>query len=135
VKKLLRIVNDTNVWLSALYFSGKPAQIVNLIEQKQIVSVTSGFILDETLMTLTTKFDTPSVTANGTVAYIASISEMVEIKGRDFNLRDPKDNSVLETAVIGKCDYLVTGDRDLLSLKKYQNLQIVNPNNFLLNYK
>ena len=135
MKKLLRIVNDTNVWLSALYFSGKPAQIVNLIEQKQIVSVTSGFILDETLMTLTTKFDTPSVTANGTVAYIASISEMVEIKGRDFNLRDPKDNSVLETAVIGKCDYLVTGDRDLLSLKKYQNLQIVNPNNFLLNYK
>ncbi len=37
--KLSRVVSDTNVWLSALYFFGKPAQIIHLIEEKKIISV------------------------------------------------------------------------------------------------
>ena len=45
--KTSRIVNDTNVWLSALYFLGKPAQIVYLIEEKNLISITSNAILDE----------------------------------------------------------------------------------------
>lgn len=72
VSKLPRITNDTNVWLSALYFSGKPAKIVNL--------------------------------------------------------------KVLETAVVGKCQWLITGDKDLLTLKNYDNINIVTPAQFLSQY-
>lgn len=42
-----RVVNDTVIWLSALYFSGKTTKIVHLIENKNLVSVTSDFILQE----------------------------------------------------------------------------------------
>lgn len=130
-----RITNDTNVWLSALYFRGKPAQIVNLIEEREIVSVTSSFILEELRKKMVVDFETPSYAANGTLAYIASLSELVSLKGEDFRLRDPADNKILETAVVGKCDWLVTGDKDLLSVEKYSNVYIVKPEQFLERYK
>ena len=128
-----RVVNDTVIWLSALYFSGKVVKIVDLIEDERIVSVTSVFILQEIKETLV-EFGTPSYAANGTIAYIASISEMVFLKGKDFGLRDPADNQVLETAVVGKCDYLVTRDKDLLSVGNYNQVQIVTPHQFLAKF-
>jgi len=122
VQKPPRIVNDTNVWLSALYFSGKPAQIVHLIEENNLISVTSHAILNELREKMIINFQTPAFAANGTVFYIQSISELIPLQGIDFGLRDTADNMVLETAVVGKCSFLITGDKDLLILKKYKNL-------------
>lgn len=126
-----RVVNDTNVWLSALYFSGKPAKIVNLVENKKIVSFTSNFILDELKEKMVIDFKTPIFAANATISYISSMSETVSLRGVDFGLRDSADNQVLETAIIGKCNFLVTGDKDLLSVGKHDQIQIVTPNEFL----
>ena len=134
MQKLPRIVNDTNVWLSALYFSGKPAQIVHIIEEKNLISVTSHAILNELREKMILNFQTPVFAANGTVSYIQSISELVSLRGRDFGLRDRADNMVLETAIVGKCSFLITGDNDLLILKKYKNLQVVTPSQFLNRY-
>ena len=76
-------------------------------------------------------FHTPQFAANGTIAYIQSLSETVPLKGKDFGLRDEADNSVLETAVVGKCQWLITGDKDLLTLKEYNDVKIVGPGEFL----
>lgn len=135
MSKLSRIVNDTNVWLSALYFSGKPAQIVKLIEDKKAISVISDFILNEIKEKMLDNFQTPLFAANTTISYIRSMSEVVSLKGRDFGLRDPDDNKILETAVDGKCNWLITGDKDLLILKRYNQIPIVKPDQFLVNYK
>lgn len=129
-----KIVNDTNVWLSALYFSGKPAQIVKLIEEKQAISITSNFILNELKEKMIVDFHTPTFAANATISYINSISKIVKLTGADFSLRDSADNQVLETAVVGGCNFLITGDKDLLTLKKYQQIQIVTPAQFLNKY-
>lgn len=134
MQKALRIVNDTNVWLSALYFSGKPAQIVHLIEEKNLISVVSQPILNELKEKMTIDFQTPAYAANGTISYIKSLSEFVSIQGKDFGLRDKTDNVILETAVIGVCNFLITGDKDLLVLNKYNNLAILNPSQFLNQY-
>lgn len=134
MRKPQRIVNDTNVWLSALYFSGNEAKIVGLIEEKQITSVTSKFILDELKEKMIVKFQTPVFAANATIAYVSSLSELVTIEGKTFGLRDFDDNQVLETAVNGKCNWLITGDKDLLEFKKYMNIQIVNAGKFLDEY-
>lgn len=128
-----RITNDTVIWLSALYFSGKTAKIISLIENKNLVSVTSNFILQEVKGKLV-EFGTPAHVANATVSYISSISEMVSTTGQDFNLRDPADNQILETAIVGKCDYLITRDKDLLVLNKYDQVKIVTPAQFLANW-
>lgn len=126
-----RVVNDTNIWLSALYFSGKPAQIVSLVEDKKIISITSSFLLKELKEKMISTFNTPSFLVNVTVSYIRRISEVVSVKGIDFGLRDPADNKVLETAVMGKCGWIITGDKDLLILKKYKNIKVVTPSQFL----
>ncbi len=76
-------------------------------------------------------FKTPIFAANATISYISFISQAVSLKGINFDLRDITDNQVLETAVNGKCDYLITGDKDLLSIEKYSNIKIVTPNQFL----
>lgn len=44
---------------------------------------------------------------------------------------DPDDNRVLEAAVQGKCKYIVTGDRELLKLGTFQNMQILTPDEFI----
>lgn len=59
------------------------------------------------------------------------MSEIVPLEGKDFGLRDPADDQVLETAVVGKCDFLITGDKDLLSLEKYSQIKIVTPAQFM----
>ncbi len=128
-----RAVIDTNVWLSALYFSGKPAQIVNLVEEKKLTSITSQFILNELKDKMVNTFDTPTFYASGTVAYIQSMSQLVPLKGINFGLRDSADNKVLETAVVGECNWIITGDKDLLSVKKHNQIKIVTPNQFLKN--
>lgn len=125
-----RVVNDTVIWLSALYFAGATVKIVKLIEDKSIISITSDFILQEIKEKLI-EFGTPTHAANATISYISSISEIVSLKGKDFGLRDPADNQVLETAVIGSCNYLITRDKDLLSIGKYDQVQIVTPYQFL----
>lgn len=135
MQKPPRIVNDTNVWLSALYFSGKPAQIVRQIEDRNLISVSSQEILDELREKMVIDFQTPAFAANGTTSYIQSISELVPLKGKDYGLRDTADNMVLETAVVGKCSFLITGDKDLLTIKKYKNLQVVTPSQFLNQYR
>lgn len=45
--------------------------------------------------------------------------------------RDPKDNKILETALEGNAQYIVTGDPDLLVLKQFQGIRIVEPREFL----
>lgn len=58
-------------------------------------------------------------------AEIISIGKFPQIS------RDPKDDKFLATARMGKCDYLVTEDEDLLVLKKYKGIKIVNTTAFL----
>ena len=130
VASVPRVVNDTVIWLSALYFAGETVKIIKLIEDKSIVSVTSDFILQEVKEKLM-EFGTPDYAANGTITYISSISETVSLKNQDFGLRDPADNQILETAVVGNCNFLITRDKDLLSIGRYDQVQIVTPYQFL----
>jgi len=49
--------------------------------------------------------------------------------------RDPRDNLVLECALAGKADFIVTGDEDLLVLKKFKSISIITPKNFIKHLK
>ena len=50
-------------------------------------------------------------------------------------VEDSEDNKILESAVEAEAEYLVTSDNDLLTLKKYENVEIVNPSEFWVKYK
>ncbi|MGI0480998.1 putative toxin-antitoxin system toxin component, PIN family [Geminocystis sp. CENA526] len=62
-----------------------------------------------------------------TVTIITNISETIT------DCRDPKDNKYLELAFIGKAKYLITGDNDLLVLNPFRGIEIIKPEEFLVN--
>jgi len=47
--------------------------------------------------------------------------------------RDPDDDNILAAAISGKCDCIITGDKDLLVLKQHEGINIFNPRDFLMN--
>ena len=47
--------------------------------------------------------------------------------------RDTDDNKILKCALEGNADFIITGDKDLLVLKEYKNIKIINPKGYLDN--
>ena len=129
-----RVVFDTNVLISAaLLPRGTPRAALDAVR------TASGVLLfsDETFQELRTrilrrKFDR-YVSRSGRLLFLAQIeavSEWVSIVGVKLGCRDPADDKLLETALMGQAGRLVTGDRDLLSMSPFQGIPIVRPADF-----
>lgn len=125
---MLRIVLDSNVYISALLFSGLPRKILNLAFNNRIKLVISKDIISETARVLRNKFKWPEHNINKFVRRLSSISEVV-IPDIKINIIEEKDsdNRILECAVSGNAHLIVSGDRHLLKLKSYKNIPIKNP--------
>ena len=123
----MRIFLDANILISGIIFKGKEHEL--LIKNKNIFFITSEDVLEETRAVIIEKFPESSEL----VEIFLSILNPTVIKRKDyaskFNeysmVRDKNDRHILAAAMIGKVDYIVTGDADLLSLKNYNNISIV----------
>ena len=65
------------------------------------------------------------------VALPAAVAEWVPIAGAGVGCRDPSDDKILETALMGRADHLVTGDGDLLAMSPFHGIPIITPARFL----
>ena len=133
--KAERVVLDTNVLISAaLRRDGRPRAVVDAVREEGGVLLFSDETFDE-LRTrlLLSKFDR-YVSPDGRAVYLAqleAVSEWVPIASAKLGCRDPDDDKLLETALMGAADCLVTGDRDLLEMSPFQNIPILPPTDFL----
>ena len=59
------------------------------------------------------------------VSRLQSVAELIEVHSIIEVCRDPKDNFLLALAKDGSADYLITGDKDLLIMKEFENTKIV----------
>ena len=116
----LRVVLDTNVLVSGLAFPGSiPGRIILAWRQGGLDVVLSRNILDAMVRVLPRL---PRVTLSAAeVRALADgfmfLADVVDPAGaQDDRLRDPHDQPVLQTLLVGKADYLITGDQDLLAL-------------------
>lgn len=131
VKTPVKSVIDTNVLISAIIFGGNPQKIINLIQENKIIAITSPKLISELLEILVKKF-------HFTPDKLFLVEELLKENFISVHptdtvnaVRDKDDNRVLEAAIKGQCKYIITGDSDLLVLKKYQNIEIVNAEQFL----
>ncbi|HKV46317.1 MAG TPA: putative toxin-antitoxin system toxin component, PIN family [bacterium] len=125
---MLRAVFDTNVFISAL-FGGFPEEAYRAVLERRCALVVSPSILAELARTLREKFHTPEAAI---VVYVRQIGRIAEIvRPHHAVLRDQGDNRVLECAEAGQADLIVSGDRDLLRLKRYGAVPIVRPADFV----
>ncbi len=77
------------------------------------------------------KYRTSPKDIEAIAALFALRGDMVTIKERIRLCRDPQDDFLLETAVSGKAGFIVSGDADLLALKKSRNIKIIKPAAFM----
>lgn len=133
VKKPPKVVLDTNLLISALIFGGKPEQVYNLVLEKLIIGITSSILLAELTEILTKKFNFELIRVEQLERIIKKHFKIVYPDKTINIVEDDDDNRVLEAAIKGKCNYIITGDRDLLDLIIFKNIKIVTPDNFLSN--
>ncbi|HET6842023.1 MAG TPA: putative toxin-antitoxin system toxin component, PIN family [Candidatus Angelobacter sp.] len=129
---MIRVVFDTNVYISALMFGGLPGSLLDLAFLQSFVLVISPALMDELDEKLRLKFE---VSDEDAAIIRAKLEGNAEIVMPDVVLDviedDPDDNRVLECAVKGSANYIVTGDRHLLKLGTYEAIPIVTVRQFL----
>ncbi len=136
---MIRAVLDTNVLVSALIRSkGKPSRILPQAGTR-FDWLTCAFILSEVADVLTRKHIQAKyrrqTTERNRVRYLEKIrasAEVVEVKTQVWAVpNDLKDNFILACAKDGQANFVVTGDRHLLSLDTFEGIKIVTPEQFL----
>lgn len=129
---MMRVVADTNVFISALMFGGLPGRFLDLALRGRFTLVTSKALLDELNEKLREKF---AVSERDALTIRAKLEGNASVVDPDFELNavpdDPDDNRVLECAVAGRADFIVSGDRHLLRIGNYEGIAIVTVRQFL----
>lgn len=130
-KNPLKIVLDTNVIISSIIFGGKPRQIIKLVQENKVIAITTPILIAELLEILVKKFQFTPIKVKLVWELIKDNFTVVYPSGTVHILFDEDDNRVLEAAIEGACNYIVTGDKDLLNIVIFQNIPILKPDDFL----
>ena len=126
----MRVLLDSNVWLAILTTDGQCRQMWRQVRGVSKICASQG-ILDEIEETLRLKFGFHPRHAHLLTAFVRRQTTPVTVIGPPPEVcRDPDDDIVLAAAINSGCAYLVTGDKDLLALKKSAGTGIVTPREF-----
>lgn len=131
----LRVVFDTNVVVSAAFWQGSPFQCLAAWAEGTCEAVISPQILAEYHETMEElRADYPAITPVEWVAALGEAAELVFPTHRATGATtDPDDEKILEAALAGEADCIVSGDKKhLLTLKAYEGILILSPAEFLL---
>lgn len=131
----LKVVLDTNIYLSGIIFGGNSKHILDLVIEGKITSFISPAILLEIAEKLERKFNW---NRNQIITVIKTISKTVVVINpkRKLNIvrADKEDNKIIEAAVESDADDIISGDKHLLRLKRYCDTKIISPSQFLNNF-
>lgn len=126
----MRVVFDTNVLYSAIAAKGFCEEVVDEAVS-DCITVWSDPLKQELESVLARRHKIGPATQAALTAY-ADLCEFVEPQPLSERVcRDKDDDILLATALAGKVDIIVTGDDDLLVLKKFRGIRILSPRQFL----
>ena len=122
----MRVVFDTNIFVSAFAIPGSLAEkaVLKIFEGENVLLLPRE-ILDELLYILSTKFSRDREEISRVAVVLSEMAEWVRPTSKISVLKDEADNRILECAVSGKADILVTGDKEILKLGRYEKTKIV----------
>jgi len=126
----LRVVIDTNVFISAFLWGGTPQKVVNRWLEGGFRLLVSPFLISEILLVLE-RFSFPPQDCQKIKTFLETQGIKIIPQEATKICRDPKDNQILDLCLKGKANFLVTGDKDLLAIKKFFATKIVSPRRFL----
>lgn len=132
----MRVVIDTNVFVSGVFFTGPPYRILEAWRISQVTLVVSPDILEEYFRVgeeLAAQF--PGVDLQPALDLVAVAAVVVDAPGLPEQIcRDPDDDKFLACALSGRCKIVVTGDKALLEVSRYADIAVISPRQFLDRY-
>jgi putative PIN family toxin of toxin-antitoxin system len=128
----LTAVFDTNILFSATGWRGNPFQCVERARAGEFRVFTCPELMEELAEKLENRLNFSADQVAETLADYLGFLRVVHVpKALTAVCRDPDDNMVLECAVEGNAQYIVSGDKDLLELKEFRGIRIVRAAEFL----
>ena len=129
---MIWVVLDTNTLVSGLGWLGPPSRVLQHVLDGRVILILSKPLRDELTRVLQYEhlakvFEDPLAL----VLLITKVAVLVEPNVKIEELEDEPDNRVLEAALVGHADYIVTGDKQMLALKYFEGMQILTPRQFL----
>jgi putative PIN family toxin of toxin-antitoxin system len=133
-KKIIRVVLDTNVLISTLLFKGELTKMVGLWQRGKMIPIISKETFDELRTVLEypkfslSRAEIKSMVEQEILPFFEVVNVSKHVKGA---CRDPKDDKFISCAISANADCIVTGDKDLSDLKKYQSVRIIHASDFI----
>ena len=127
-----KVILDTNILISSLGWNGKPRAIFQKCMDGKVELVISPPQIEEMRRVMDyPKFKFTAEQKETFIAIILEIATMVEITGKVKIIKeDPDDDIIVESAVVGNVDYIISGDPHLLKLKQFVGIKIVTAHEF-----
>lgn len=131
----MRIVIDTNVVISGVFFGGFPRKILTSVVGQKITACATTEIINEYEEIVQEMIDRKQGHINQAIlAPLIKTIEIIEPVTHIEICRDPDDDKFLECAKDSHSLYIVSGDKDLLAIGAYENIQIVTAKDFCEKY-
>lgn len=128
----MRVVFDTNIYISAFVFKGSSAEnAIRRVLNNQDILIISKPIIEETLRILADKFERNIEELSRTAVFLSEIAVTVVPNKQITVLSDDPDNRILECAVEGDADKIVTGDKAMLRVSMYEEIEIISLRSYL----
>jgi putative PIN family toxin of toxin-antitoxin system len=128
---MIRVVADTNIFVSAIMFGGLPGAFLDLALRGSFSLVISDALLNELDEKLRLKFRVSADDSGAMRAKLEGIADVVTPAAKLAAIfEDPDDDRVLECAIEGRADCIVSGDRHLLKLVSYRSIPILTVRQF-----
>ncbi len=132
----MKIVLDTNVFISGIFFSGPPSIILQAWRDLEIQIILSEEILEEyqrVAEELSSKF--PGVDVDQIIELLTIYGEVFETKDISVSVcEDPDDNKFIECAIASNSKLIVSGDKHLLNITGYHDISVLKPRDFIENH-
>ena len=126
------IVLDTNIFISSVFWEGKTYIVVKKAINQDIIVFISNYIIEEIRKVLVRDFNLEKQEIDDIVNAVFYFTHLIEPKESVTVIKDdPKDDKILDCALACNADFIVSQDNHLLKLKKFRNIKIVSPEEFL----
>lgn len=130
----MKIVLDTNIYISAFHFKGICSEVIDLCSIQYEIFISDN-IFQEIKKVLETKFNYSENEFENIIYILDKITEKLKPTNNLPSIcRDKDDNHILQLADFINADYIITGDKDLLILEKYLQTKIITPKDFIISY-
>lgn len=125
---MLKVIVDTNIFISALVFGGTTKDLLEYISSNYILIFSLDLIL-EIENKLKSKFEVSDEVIDLFREFI-NLSNVQNPTNKLNIVRDPNDNFLFELAEVSEADIILSGDKDVLAVEKFRETIVLSPRQF-----